>query len=102
MPETATEVDADTLHLIPHTVPIPQFGDAEAIWQAIADIVHMLKQLATDNILDEMKGDAIVQSFANITNVLGQKKVTLVPAQPTTTVMPSSQAPPSFLLPPLQ
>eukprot|EP00957_Ditylum_brightwellii_P028728 2169925-Ditylum_brightwellii.AAC.1 len=102
MPETTTEVDADTLHLIPHTVPIPQFGDAEVICQEIADIGHVLKQPATNNIPDEMKGDVIVQSFANIKNLLGQKKNTPVPAQPATTVILSSHALPSFLLQPLQ
>eukprot|EP00957_Ditylum_brightwellii_P102773 7831963-Ditylum_brightwellii.AAC.1 len=102
MSDTAAKVDADTLRLITHTVPIPQFGDAEAMWQAITNIVHLLKQPATNNIPDEMKGDAIVQSFANIANLLGQKKVTLVPTQHATTEVIKSKEPPSFLLPPLQ
>eukprot|EP00957_Ditylum_brightwellii_P044038 3341905-Ditylum_brightwellii.AAC.1 len=38
MPDMAAEVDADSIKLVPHTIPIPKYGDKEAIQQAIADI----------------------------------------------------------------
>eukprot|EP00957_Ditylum_brightwellii_P105888 8076114-Ditylum_brightwellii.AAC.1 len=39
MPDTAAEVDADTVKLVPHAIPIPSFSGREAIQQAIADII---------------------------------------------------------------
>eukprot|EP00957_Ditylum_brightwellii_P196956 15005491-Ditylum_brightwellii.AAC.1 len=43
MPDTAAEVNADTVKLIPHVIPVPSFTDKEAIQQAIADIIYTLK-----------------------------------------------------------
>eukprot|EP00957_Ditylum_brightwellii_P201330 15325134-Ditylum_brightwellii.AAC.1 len=60
MPKTAAEVDADTIRLIPHAIPIPQFGDADAICQAIADIVRILKQPEKNNIPAALKGNAMI------------------------------------------
>eukprot|EP00957_Ditylum_brightwellii_P090371 6881864-Ditylum_brightwellii.AAC.1 len=61
MPDTATEVDADTVKLIPHRMPIPSFNDEDAIKQAMSDIIHILKQLEKNNIPTAMKDDSIVQ-----------------------------------------
>eukprot|EP00957_Ditylum_brightwellii_P141486 10778619-Ditylum_brightwellii.AAC.1 len=59
MPKTGAEVDADTIRLIPHAIPIPQFGDEDAIRQAISDIIHILKQPGKNSIPTALKGDAV-------------------------------------------
>eukprot|EP00957_Ditylum_brightwellii_P190815 14526574-Ditylum_brightwellii.AAC.1 len=61
MPDTAAEIDADTVKLIPHTTPIPSFSDENAIKQAIGDIIHILKKPEKKNIPTVMKEDPIVQ-----------------------------------------
>eukprot|EP00957_Ditylum_brightwellii_P147577 11239188-Ditylum_brightwellii.AAC.1 len=61
MPETGAEVDADTIKLIPHTIPIPKYGDKEAI----------LKHPGKSNIPSHLKGDDITQAFANVAKALG-------------------------------
>eukprot|EP00957_Ditylum_brightwellii_P081293 6184015-Ditylum_brightwellii.AAC.1 len=43
IPDTVTEVDADTVKLIPHRTPLPSFNDEDAIKQAMLDIIHILK-----------------------------------------------------------
>ena len=42
-PETLSEVDTDTLQLLPNNTPIPVFTDVDAIQQAIQDIITILK-----------------------------------------------------------
>eukprot|EP00957_Ditylum_brightwellii_P204856 15341097-Ditylum_brightwellii.AAC.1 len=66
MPDTAAEVDADTVKLIPHVILVPSFTDKEAIQQAIADIIYILKKPPKNIIPVDLKGDPIVQAFAQI------------------------------------
>eukprot|EP00957_Ditylum_brightwellii_P030228 2288485-Ditylum_brightwellii.AAC.1 len=101
MSKTAAEVDADTIRLIPHAIPIPQFGDTDAIGQAIAGIVHILKQPEKNNIPAVLKGDDVVQLCADIAHLLGWHKTSPMLSQPNPLPM-QKMAPPSLFLPPLQ
>ena len=42
MPQTRTEVDADTITFIPHTIPIPETNVEDFILQATSDISTLL------------------------------------------------------------
>ena len=42
MPQTRTEIDADTITFIPHTIPIPETSVEDLIWQAISSISTLL------------------------------------------------------------
>eukprot|EP00957_Ditylum_brightwellii_P120855 9217441-Ditylum_brightwellii.AAC.1 len=66
VPDTGSEVDTDTLTMIPTTVPIPTFGDKEALEQALSDIVHIIKNPAKINVPQYWKGDAVHAAFQNI------------------------------------
>eukprot|EP00957_Ditylum_brightwellii_P101893 7766170-Ditylum_brightwellii.AAC.1 len=50
MPDTVTEIDADTAHLIPHNTLIPAFSDKDALEQAVMDVLHLLKNPSNTNI----------------------------------------------------
>eukprot|EP00957_Ditylum_brightwellii_P034596 2623165-Ditylum_brightwellii.AAC.2 len=76
MPETSAEVDTDTVKFIPHKIAVPEISDKEAISQAVADIVHILKKPTPNNTPMDMKGDPIIQAFSNLAEILGRKKTT--------------------------
>ena len=42
MPQTRTEVDADTITFIPHTILIPETSVKDFIWQSTSDISTLL------------------------------------------------------------
>lgn len=62
-PDTLSEVDSDTIQLIPNQTPIPVYTDIDAIKQAVSDIVHILKHPAKSNIPTVLKGN-----YSTITN----------------------------------
>eukprot|EP00957_Ditylum_brightwellii_P055351 4195151-Ditylum_brightwellii.AAC.1 len=51
VPDTGSKVDADTLTMILTTVPIPIFGDKEALEQALSDIMYTIKNPTKNNVL---------------------------------------------------
>ena len=81
-PDTFSEVDTDTLQLIPNSTPIPVFTDVDAIKQAVADILHILKNPAKSNIPTVLKGDSIKEAFKQVAQALDNDKTTSLPAQP--------------------
>eukprot|EP00957_Ditylum_brightwellii_P179726 13691114-Ditylum_brightwellii.AAC.1 len=70
MPDTVAEVNADTVKCVPHTIPIPSFSNRETIQQAVTDIIAILKNPDQNNIPSDIKGDPVVQAFAQIAMVL--------------------------------
>ena len=68
-PETFSEVDTDTLQLVPNTTPIPVYTDLDVVKQAISDILHVLKNSFKNNIPTVLKGNKIkkyIQTNCNI------------------------------------
>eukprot|EP00957_Ditylum_brightwellii_P025154 1903466-Ditylum_brightwellii.AAC.1 len=96
--DTVAEVDADTVKLIPHRMPMPSFNDEDAIKQAMSDITHILKQPEKNNIPTDMKGDSTVQAFQHITTVLNKNTVS-VSKGPVLTTVPAAVPVPSPLSP---
>eukprot|EP00957_Ditylum_brightwellii_P110193 8405144-Ditylum_brightwellii.AAC.1 len=72
IPATTAKVDADTLHLIPHNIPIPSFSDKEALNQALHDIICILKTSEISNIPQFWKSAPIQQAFQQVVALLGQ------------------------------
>ena len=70
-PDTFSEVDTDTVQLIPHKTPIPVYTDVDAIKQAISDILHILKNPAKSNIPTVLRGDSIKEAFKTVADLLG-------------------------------
>ena len=73
VPSTASVINTDTVKMIPHVVPIPNFSDATAVQQAIADILHIIKNSREVNIPKFWKGDAIQGAFQNVADALNQQ-----------------------------
>ena len=65
-----SEVDTDTLKLIPNVTPIPVYNDIDVIKQAVGDIVHILQHPTKNNIPTVLKGDAIKQAFREVAILL--------------------------------
>ena len=70
-PETFSEVDTDTLQLVPNTTPIPVYTDLDVVKQAVADILHVLKNSSKNNIPTVLKGNKIQNAFKQISTLLG-------------------------------
>lgn len=89
-PDTYSEVDTDTLQLIPNTTPIPVFTDTGAIVQALSDIVNILHNPAKSNLPTVLKGNEIKEAFQKVATILHNNK-----AQPPscTNAQPRVQAP---------
>ena len=68
--DTFSEVDTDTLNLIPNKTSIPVYSDVYIVTQAIDDIVHILKNPAKSNIATVLWGDAIENAFQQVAKVL--------------------------------
>ena len=62
------EVDTDTLELILNTTLILVFTDAEAIKQAISDVLHILKNQSKNNMPKYLIGDKIRNTFSESNN----------------------------------
>eukprot|EP00957_Ditylum_brightwellii_P176223 13418371-Ditylum_brightwellii.AAC.1 len=62
-PGSIMAIHHGTLNMTPTTVPIPTFGDKEALEQALLDIVHIIKNQAKTNVPQYWKGDAIHAAF---------------------------------------
>ena len=89
-PDTYSEVDTDTVQLLPNVTPIPVYTDVDAIDKAINDIVHILNNPAKSNIPTILKGDEIKRAFADIATILHNNKTTKLPAKPIKpTIIPS-------------
>ena len=58
-PETLSEVDTDTVKLLPNVTPIPVYTDLDVIKQAVSDILSILKNPSQNNIPTVLKGDAM-------------------------------------------
>ena len=78
-PDTYSEVDTDTVQLIPNQTPIPVYTDVDALKQAVADILHILKNPAKSNIPTVLKGNAIKNAFRHVAVLLGNNSVTETP-----------------------
>ena len=78
-PDTFSEVDTDTVKLIPNVTPIPVYTDIDVIKQAVADILSIIKNPAKNNIPTVLKGDAIQNAFKQISETLSTNKVRLLP-----------------------
>ena len=72
-PETFSEVDTDTLKLIPNITPIPVYTDFDVVKQAVADILHVLKTSSKNNIPSVLKGNEIHNAFRQISMLLGNE-----------------------------
>lgn len=70
VPSTGAVVDTDTVHIIPHIVPVPEFNDAQAIQQAVSDILHIIKNSEENNIPKFWKGDMIQNAFQKVAESL--------------------------------
>ena len=68
--ETYSEVDTETLQLIPNMTPIPVYTDIDVVKQAVSDILHVLKNSAKSNLPTVLKGDAIQNAFKKIADLL--------------------------------
>ena len=86
VPSTGTVIDTDTVQLIPHLTPIPAFNDADAIKQAISDIIYLLKHSKETNIPKFWKGDHIQRAFEKVAEALDRRNVTAAP-----TLIPSDE-----------
>ena len=86
VPSTGATIDTDTVQLIPQLTPIPKFNDADALRQAIADIIYIIKHSKETDIPKFWKGDKIQQTFQNVADVLDRKQVSKLP-----TVIPSDE-----------
>eukprot|EP00957_Ditylum_brightwellii_P187918 14307816-Ditylum_brightwellii.AAC.2 len=74
MPNTTMEIDADIVHLIPHSILlIPAFLDKDALEQAVMDTLHLLKQPSNTNIPTFWKGALIQNALSCIAKLLGRK-----------------------------
>ena len=98
VPSTGATLDTDTVQLIPHLTPIPKFSDADALRQAIADIIYIIKHSKETDIPKFWKGDKIQQAFQNVADVLDRKQVTKLPTvippdHTTTTIINKKQKP---------
>ena len=68
------EIDTDTLKLIPNVTPIPVFTDADAIKQAVKDIVHILDNPKKNNIPTILLGDKIRNAIWQVATFLKHNK----------------------------
>eukprot|EP00957_Ditylum_brightwellii_P059911 4548719-Ditylum_brightwellii.AAC.1 len=57
--DTGSEADANTLMMIPTTVPIPKFKDKEALEQALSDMIFLIKNPSKNNTPQNWKGDGV-------------------------------------------
>ena len=64
------EVDTDTLELLQHSIPLLFFTDAEAIEQAVRDLIHILKNPQKNNIPRVLVGDKIRNAFQEVAKIL--------------------------------
>ena len=78
-PDTLSEVDTDTLDLIPNVTPIPKFSDTDAIKQAVSDIVHILRHPSKNNIPTVFKGDKVQEAFSKVATLLSRNSTTEPP-----------------------
>ena len=78
-PETFSEVNTDTLKLIPNDTPIPVYTDVDVIKQAVSDIVHILKNPTKNNIPTVLKGDTIKNAFRAIAILLNNNQAQDLP-----------------------
>ena len=102
IPATGAIINTDTVKMIPHMVPIPNFTDAIAVQQAIADILHIIKNSSEVNIPKFWKGDAIQQAFQNVADALNQQKHKTTPVHnPPAASPPTKQTQPPSQLSPL-
>eukprot|EP00957_Ditylum_brightwellii_P127510 9724036-Ditylum_brightwellii.AAC.1 len=67
LPSTGAVVDTDTLDIIEHDIPIPVLSGKELIQQAIAEIIHRLKNL-TKVLPTFYKGNEAKNAFAHLAN----------------------------------
>eukprot|EP00957_Ditylum_brightwellii_P082992 6309490-Ditylum_brightwellii.AAC.1 len=79
VPDTGSEVDANTLTMIPTTVHIPKFKDKEALEQALSDIIFLIKNPSKNNAPQFWKGDGVQQAFKIIAQLIKQHNTTATP-----------------------
>eukprot|EP00957_Ditylum_brightwellii_P070911 5388605-Ditylum_brightwellii.AAC.1 len=90
IPNTGSEVDADTPTMIPTTVPIPTFGDKEALEQALSDIMHIIKNPTKNNVPQYWKGDEVHAAFQTLATMIKQHHTGPTPVvfMPQSTIQP--------------
>ena len=69
-PDSMKEVDTDTLELLQHSIPLPVFTNAEAIEQAVQDLIRILKNPQKNNIPRVLVGDKIRNAFQEVAKIL--------------------------------
>eukprot|EP00957_Ditylum_brightwellii_P072098 5480727-Ditylum_brightwellii.AAC.1 len=88
--------------MIPTTVPIPTFGDKEALGQALSDIMHIIKNPTKNNVPQYWKGDNVHTVFQNMATMIKQHSTIPTPIvftpqiqiQPEIDIAPVPQLPP--------
>eukprot|EP00957_Ditylum_brightwellii_P041017 3105836-Ditylum_brightwellii.AAC.1 len=100
MPETSAKVHVDTVKYILHKTAVHVFNDKDAIAQAITNIVNILKKTPPNKIPIDLRGEPIVQAFANLAEVLGRKMMSHAPTI-SSNQKKQQEHQSSFLLPPL-
>ena len=93
-PETFSEVDTDTLKLIPNITPIPVYTDFDVVKQAVADILHVLKNSSKNNIPSVLKGNEIHNAFRQISMLLGNEVAQDLPVVENKEKNPMTNIPP--------
>ena len=69
-PDTHSEVDTNTLQLIPNVNPIPVYTYTDVIEKAVSDIVNILNNPAKLNIPTILRGNKIKEAFKEVATIL--------------------------------
>ena len=78
-PEAFSEVNTDTVKLIPSVTSILVYTNLDVIKQAVSNILSILKNPSKNNIPTVLKGDAIQNAFKQVAEVLSNNKAKYLP-----------------------